>query len=219
MVTNNDINGWVRTPFGEGDLRTIIPSDVSKSCDIAVVRIYYWTIAGGLVFVPTSDVYAVEEVVKKKKITMDDINQIVSDYLEISKAEIQLNTRKRETVEARQVCMFFSKKLTKNSLSAIGNMFGNKDHATVLHAEKTILNRIETEPNFEKMIKEIHNKLAPGRSFNFDKKTNIKVIIPLLAKMIKHDYFHKSCEIPYLSMKYGYKESDIKRIIDRKIAI
>jgi Bacterial dnaA protein helix-turn-helix len=170
MVTNNDINGWVSTPFGEGDLRMIIPSDISKSCEIAVVQIYCWTIAGNMLFIPTSDVLKVNKFVENKKLTMCDINQIVSDFLEISKEDIQLNIRKREIVEARQVCMFFSKYLTKNSLSAIGNMFGRKDHATVLHAEKTILNRIETEHNFKNIIKEIHNKLAPGKPFDFDKK-------------------------------------------------
>jgi hypothetical protein len=38
-----------------------------------------------------------------------------------------------------------------------------------------------------------------------------------MAKMIKHDYFHNSCEIPYLSTKYGFNESEIKRMIYLKI--
>jgi len=158
MITNNDINGWVRTPFGEGDLRTIIPSDVSKSCDIAVVRIYYWTIAGGLVFLPTSDVYHVEEK-KDKIITFDFIEETVSNYLEIPKERIQLNSREKDIVQARQICQYYGIISTKNSLAKIGMRFGNRDHASCLHSKKKVLEFCETEPKFRAMIEKLDKKL------------------------------------------------------------
>ncbi len=49
-------------------------------------------------------------------------------------------TRKREIVQCRQLAMYFSKQMTKNSLAMIGKHCGNKDHATVLHACKTVNN-------------------------------------------------------------------------------
>jgi len=55
--------------------------------------------------------------------------------------------------------MYFSKSLTNNSLSAIGSKIGKKDHATVLHACKTISNLIETDKEFKSQIREIEAQL------------------------------------------------------------
>jgi chromosomal replication initiator protein len=55
--------------------------------------------------------------------------------------------------------MFFSKSLTKASLATIGTQIGGKDHATVLHACKTVNNLIETDKRFRIQIDEIEKKL------------------------------------------------------------
>ncbi len=55
--------------------------------------------------------------------------------------------------------MFFSKSLTKSSLATIGTQIGGKDHATVLHACKTVNNLIETDKHFKHQIEEIERKL------------------------------------------------------------
>jgi len=62
-------------------------------------------------------------------------------------------------VQARQIAMFFSKNLTKCSLATIGSQIGGKDHATVLHACKTVNNLIETDKIFRHQIEEIERKL------------------------------------------------------------
>jgi chromosomal replication initiator protein len=72
---------------------------------------------------------------------------------------LQVKTRKREIVQARQVAMFFSKSMTKASLATIGSQIGGKDHATVLHACKTVNNLIETDKRFMQSIREIEKKL------------------------------------------------------------
>ena len=51
--------------------------------------------------------------------------------------------------------MFFSKQLTKNSLANIGIHCGNKDHATVLHACKTVNNLIDTDKQFRAFVNDI----------------------------------------------------------------
>jgi chromosomal replication initiator protein len=76
------------------------------------------------------------------------IQKVVCDYFNIHVDQLQEKTRKREIVQARQVAMFFSKSLTKSSLATIGSQIGNKDHATVLHACKTVNNLIETDKRF-----------------------------------------------------------------------
>ncbi len=95
----------------------------------------------------------------KREISIDYIQKVVCNYFNIPLEHIQSKTRKREIVQARQVAMFFSKSLTKASLATIGSQIGGKDHATVLHACKTVNNLIETDKRFRIQIDEIEKKL------------------------------------------------------------
>jgi len=95
----------------------------------------------------------------KREISIDYIQKVVCNYFNIPLEQIQSKTRKREIVQARQVAMFFSKSLTKASLATIGSQIGGKDHATVLHACKTVNNLIETDKRFRIQIDEIEKKL------------------------------------------------------------
>ncbi len=95
----------------------------------------------------------------KREISIDYIQKVVCDYFNIAVDLIQSRTRKREIVQARQVAMFFSKNLTKASLATIGSQIGGKDHATVLHACKTVNNLIDTDKRFRLQIQEIEKKL------------------------------------------------------------
>ena len=54
--------------------------------------------------------------------------------------------------------MFFSKKYTKAALASIGKQVGGKDHATVLHACKTVMNMQETDKRFKQTLEEIDKK-------------------------------------------------------------
>lgn len=94
-----------------------------------------------------------------REITIDYIQKIVCDYYRIPVELMQSKTRKREIVQARQVSMFFSKNLTKSSLASIGAQIGGKDHATVLHACKTVNNLIDTDKHFRHQISEIEKKI------------------------------------------------------------
>ncbi|MEZ5072612.1 MAG: chromosomal replication initiator protein DnaA [Bacteroidales bacterium] len=95
----------------------------------------------------------------KREISIDYIQKVVCSYYNIGLEQLQSKTRKREIVQARQVAMFFSKTLTKSSLATIGTQIGGKDHATVLHACKTVNNLLETDKRFRIQIDEIEKKL------------------------------------------------------------
>lgn len=103
----------------------------------------------------------VDKLVKKtqKELSVDYIQQIVCDYFGLAVDSLQSKTRKREIVQARQVAMYFSKSLTNSSLSAIGSKIGKKDHATVLHACKTVNNLIETDKDFKNQMQEIEAQI------------------------------------------------------------
>jgi len=95
----------------------------------------------------------------KREISIDYIQKVVCNYFNIAVDQLQSKTRKREIVQARQVAMFFSKTLTKASLANIGSQIGGKDHATVLHACKTVNNLLETDKRFRLQVDEIEKKL------------------------------------------------------------
>ena len=104
----------------------------------------------------------VEKFVKnvKREISIDYIQKVVSDYFQLDLEILQSKTRKRHVVQARQLAMFFAKKYTKNSLANIGSQIGDRDHATVLHACKTVDNLVSTDKQFKKFMEDINKKLS-----------------------------------------------------------
>ncbi len=94
-----------------------------------------------------------------REISIDYIQKVVCDYFNLPVDIINSKTRKREIVQARQLAMYFSKKHTKSSLATIGLHCGNKDHATVLHACRTINNLVETDKQFRIYVEELDKKI------------------------------------------------------------
>jgi chromosomal replication initiator protein len=93
-----------------------------------------------------------------REITIDVIQKVVCDYFSLPIDSIQSHTRKREIVQARQLAMYFAKKMTKSSLAIIGLQCGGKDHATVLHACKTIANLAESDKQVRHWVEEIEKR-------------------------------------------------------------
>ncbi len=93
------------------------------------------------------------------EISIDYIQKVVCDYFELPLELLKSKTRKREVVQARQLAMFFSKSLTKSSLSHIGMHCGGKDHATVLHACRTVNNLIDTDKKFRSYVQDIQKRI------------------------------------------------------------
>ena len=94
-----------------------------------------------------------------REISIDYIQKIVCDYFSVPLDVLNSKTRKREIVQARQLAMYFSKMHTKSSLATIGLHCGNKDHATVLHACRTVNNLIETDKQFRVYVDDLDKKL------------------------------------------------------------
>lgn len=103
----------------------------------------------------------VEKFVKntKREVSIDYIQKVVSDYFQMDIDTLQSKTRKRHIVQARQLAMFFAKKYTKASLASIGSQIGKRDHATVLHACKTVDNLTSTDKQFKKYVEDLSKKL------------------------------------------------------------
>lgn len=94
-----------------------------------------------------------------KVVTIDDILKVVCKHFGLEAAAIHTKSRKREVVQARQIAMYLAKNNTDFSTSKIGKFIGNKDHATVLHACKTVKGQLEVDKNFHSEVKEIESLL------------------------------------------------------------
>lgn len=96
----------------------------------------------------------------KREVSIDYIQKVVSDYFQMDVETLQSKTRRRHIVQARQLAMYFAKKFTKASLASIGNQIGKRDHATVLHACKTVDNLSFTDKQFRKYVEDLNQKLT-----------------------------------------------------------
>jgi len=95
-----------------------------------------------------------------REVSIDYIQKVVCDYFDLPIELLKSKTRKREIVQARQIAMFFAKKMTKSSLASIGAQCGGKDHATVLHACRTVSDLSETDKQFKRYLEELEKKLS-----------------------------------------------------------
>ena len=96
----------------------------------------------------------------KREVSIEYIQKVVSEYFQMEIATLQSKTRKRHIVQARQLAMYFAKKYTKASLASIGSQIGKRDHATVLHACKTVDNLSFTDKQFRKYVDDLNQKLS-----------------------------------------------------------
>jgi len=94
-----------------------------------------------------------------KIITVDKIQNTVSNYFNIPLAEMLSQRRSRPLARPRQIAMFLAKKLTTRSLPEIGRRFANRDHTTVIHAVKTITRLSEKDDEMQKNINQIKSIL------------------------------------------------------------
>lgn len=76
---------------------------------------------------------------QEKLVTIDNIQRTVAEYYKIKVADILSKRRSRSVARPRQVAMALSKELTNHSLPEIGDAFGGRDHTTVLHACRKIV--------------------------------------------------------------------------------
>ncbi|HOW56143.1 MAG TPA: chromosomal replication initiator protein DnaA [Syntrophorhabdaceae bacterium] len=96
---------------------------------------------------------------KNKEITLDMIIKDVCSQFSVTLSDIKSNKRIKSIMIPRQVAMYLSRKLTDSSLVSIGEKFGGKDHATVLHSIKKIESEINVKKEFKSTVEKIIQRL------------------------------------------------------------
>ncbi|GGI55151.1 chromosomal replication initiator protein DnaA [Oxalicibacterium solurbis] len=76
--------------------------------------------------------------VQNRQISVENIQKTVADFFNIKVADMYSKKRPANIARPRQIAMYLAKELTQKSLPEIGELFGGRDHTTVLHAVRKI---------------------------------------------------------------------------------
>ena len=76
--------------------------------------------------------------IQNRQISVENIQKTVADYYKIKIADMYSKKRPANIARPRQIAMYLAKELTQKSLPEIGELFGGRDHTTVLHAVRKI---------------------------------------------------------------------------------
>lgn len=108
--------------------------------------------------------YVLKDFIQKDvnvNITPDLIINTVSEHLNISVADIKSAKRSQDIASARQIAMYLCRKYTDKGLKSIGEVFGGKDHSTVLSNIKRVEKKLSNDPEYVDIIDVIIKKLDP----------------------------------------------------------
>jgi len=124
------------------------------------------------------------------------IFNLVKKHTGLSVDDLKTISRKRHIVVARQLNMYFICKHTRYTLQAVADIF-KRDHATVLHAKKTISDLIDTDRKIRSLNEAIEDEISQHKS-RF-KKTKYSVFQDLLVEAGVDDIERKDWIDKYLS--------------------
>lgn len=97
--------------------------------------------------------------VNEEPLTVDEIIESVCQHYNVTTANINSRSRKKEYVMARQVSIYLAQKYTKMPASRIGRLVGGRDHSTVIYSCNQVEQRIKIDKKFSSEITSIENSL------------------------------------------------------------
>ena len=94
------------------------------------------------------------------EVSVSDIQNLVAEEFHIRVSDINGRRRTANIAHPRQVAMYLARKHTQLSLQDIGAAFGGRDHGTVIHATKTIEDKIADDSQLREVISKISAQFA-----------------------------------------------------------
>lgn len=101
-----------------------------------------------------------KKLVKQKnneEISVEEIIKVIAGKLNVKIVDIKSHNKNKNMVIARQIAMYLARKLTNHSYPDIGQKIGGRDHSTVIYANNKIINAIDADIKFKKMIQDIED--------------------------------------------------------------
>ncbi len=90
--------------------------------------------------------------VQSRQITFEDINEVTANYFKIKPEELLTKKRTQNIATARHIAMYLCRELIDLSYPRIGEIYGGRDHSTVIHAYDKINAQRKKDPSIEKAI-------------------------------------------------------------------
>ena len=90
--------------------------------------------------------------IQNRQISVENIQKTAADYYKIKVADMYSKKRPASIARPRQIAMFLAKELTQKSLPEIGELFGGRDHTTVLHAVRKIAAERQTNTELNQQL-------------------------------------------------------------------
>lgn len=91
---------------------------------------------------------------------VEDIQKKTAEYYKVEVADLVGPRRPANIALARQVAMYISRKLTSHSLQEIGQLFGNRNHGTVMHAISSVENAMEQDDVLARAVEYLLRSLS-----------------------------------------------------------
>ena len=90
--------------------------------------------------------------IQNRQVGVENIQKTVADFYKIKVADMYSKKRPASIARPRQIAMYLAKDMTKKSLPEIGELFGGRDHTTVLHAVRKIGAERTTNPELNQQL-------------------------------------------------------------------
>jgi chromosomal replication initiator protein len=90
--------------------------------------------------------------IQNRQVSVENIQKTVADYFKIKVADMYSKKRPASIAKPRQIAMYLAKELTQKSLPEIGELFGGRDHTTVLHAVRKISAERNTQADLNQQL-------------------------------------------------------------------
>ncbi len=95
----------------------------------------------------------------RKAVTIEQIQRRVAEHFDIRLADMTSKRRPANIAFPRQIAMYLSRELTRSSLSEIGEAFGGRDHGTVLHAHRQVVDKMTKDERTRNVVSFLDNQL------------------------------------------------------------
>lgn len=125
---------------------------------------------------------------------MQFILETVCSVKHLNPDDVLQPTRKREITQARQICMTLAYEYQLGSLYTVGKFYGGKDHATVLHAKKTVKNDCDTSRAYRSDYEYLKAKI--------DNEITDKPVVKAVTPRHECNYDYPAVEISAEALSY-----------------
>lgn len=94
-----------------------------------------------------------------REITIENIQKMICEHFNVKIGELKSKRRTRNIALPRQLAMYLCRQYTSTSFPVIGSKFGGRDHSTVIHASKSIEEKIKKDPYIQATIEKLTRTL------------------------------------------------------------